>query len=96
MNESSKLKDTDIEYIYTSEFDLWKDTVVEEYNFINNALKHVIGESLTAREVVELGVVKNTYSNGVIIYINYTSKNKIVDGVTVEAINYALGGEYNG
>jgi hypothetical protein len=70
--------------------------VVEEYNFINEALKHVIGESLVSREVVEIGVVKNTYSNGVIIYINYTSANKLVEGITVGAVNYALGGEYNG
>jgi hypothetical protein len=96
MNESSLLKDTDIEYLYTSEFDLWKDTVIEEYNYINDALKHVIGQSLVSREVVELGVVKNTYSNGVIIYVNYTSSNKVVDSITVEASNYALGGVING
>ena len=92
MNEASKLKDTDIEYIYTSQFDLWKDTVVEEYNFINNALKHVIGEQLTSRVVLEQGIIKNTYTNGVIIYINYTSNDKIVDGITVSAQAYALGG----
>jgi hypothetical protein len=51
---------------------------------------------LVSREVVELGVVKNTYSNGVIIYVNYTSSNKVVDSITVEASNYALGGVING
>lgn len=96
MNESSLLKDTDIEYIYTSQFDLWKDTIVVEYGYINNALKHVIGESLVEREILELGVVKNTYSNGVIIYINYTSKSKVIDTITIEAENYALGGDING
>ena len=92
-NPSSLLKDTDIEYIYTSEFDLWKDTVVTEYTFINNALKNVIGETLVSREVPSQGIVKNTYSNGVIIYINYTSTDKVVEGITVGAINYALGGD---
>ena len=92
-NPSSLLKDTDIEYIYTSEFDLWKDTVVEQYDFINDALKHVIGETLVSREVPVQGIVKNTYSNGVIIYINYTSTDKVYEGVTIGAINYALGGD---
>jgi hypothetical protein len=96
MNESSLLKNTDIEYIYTSQFDLWKDTIVFEYNYINDALKHVIGESLILREVIEQGVVKNTYSNGVVIYINYTSKTKVIDNITIDPSNYALGGEYNG
>jgi hypothetical protein len=96
MNESSLLKDTDIEHLYTSEFNLWKDTIIEEYTYINNALKHVIGQSLVSREVVDLGLVKNTYSNGVIIYINYTSSNKVIDSITVEASNYALGGVING
>ena len=93
MNPSSLLKDTDIEYIYTSEFDLWKDTVVEQYGFINDALKHVIGETLVSREVPVQGIVKNTYSNGVIIYINYTSTDKVYEGITIGAINYALGGD---
>jgi hypothetical protein len=93
MNPSSLLKDTDIEYIYTSEFDLWKDTVVEQYDFINDALKHVIGETLVSREVPVQGIVKNTYSNGVIIYINYTSTDKVYEGITIGAINYALGGD---
>ncbi len=93
MNPSSLLKDTDIEYIYTSEFDLWKDTVVEQYDFINEALKHVIGETLVSREVPVQGIVKNTYSNGIIIYINYTSTDKVYEGITIGAINYALGGD---
>ena len=92
-NPSSLLKDTDIEYIYTSEFDLWKDTVVEQYDFINDALRHVIGETLVSREVPVQGIVKNTYSNGVIIYINYTSTDKVYEGITIGAINYALGGD---
>jgi len=96
MNEASLLKNTDIEYLYTTQFDLWKDTIVFEYNYINEALKHVIGESLVSREVVEQGLVKNTYSNGIIIYINYTSRTRVIDDITIEASNYALGGEYNG
>ncbi len=92
MNESSLLKDTDLEYIFTSEFDLWKDTVVFEYNYINDALKHVIGEPLVAREVIMTGLVKNTYANGKIIYVNYTSTDKVVDSITVDAFDYYVGG----
>ena len=95
MNEASNLKNTDIEHIYTSQFDLWKETVVEEYEYINNALKLVIGESLVSRVTLIPGLVKNTYSNGVIIYINYTSKTQVVDDVTIESLSYALGGDAN-
>jgi len=92
-NESSLLKDTDIEYIFTSQFDLWKDTVVEEYNDINNALKEVIGYGIKSREVLQLGLVKVTYDNNVSIYINYTTSDKTVEGITVLALDYLVRGE---
>ena len=45
---ASLLKDTDLRRYFTTEFDRWKDTIVSEYDYINNALKHVNGEYITA------------------------------------------------
>ena len=96
MNKVSDLKNTDVNNIYTSEFALWKETIVDEYSFINDALKYVKGETMISRETVLPGVVKNTYSNGIIIYINYSSSSKTIDGITVGATTYVLGGGFNG
>jgi len=44
-------------------------------NYINEALKHVLNESIINREIIDLGVVLVTYSNGVKIVINYSNSN---------------------
>ncbi len=89
---SSKLKETDLDSLYTTEFELWKDTVVLEYHYINDALKHVNGARIDAREVLDLGIVKVRYDNGVDIYINYTSQDYTAGSITIPAYDYALGG----
>lgn len=90
--QASYLKDTDISYYFTTEFDLWKDTVVSEYQYVNDALRHVDGQGIVGRTVIEAGLVKVTYSEGSVIYINYTSQDKTVDEGIVRAMDYLVGG----
>ena len=89
---SSELKDTDLKRYFTTEFDLWKDTVVLEYDYINNALKHVNGAYITSRDVLDYGIVKVSYSNAVDIYINYTTNDFTVGSITVPSMDYYVGG----
>lgn len=88
---SSSLKDTDSAYLFTTEFDLWKQTITQTYDYVNRALKHVDGEYITSRVVLDSGIVKVTYSNDVEIYINYTTDEYIGD-VTIPALDYYVGG----
>ncbi len=89
---SSNLSGTDIERYFATQYDAWSDTIVEQYHFINDALRHTMGETVVAREVVETGVVKVTYSNDVEIIINYTNGDVVYDGDLVEALNYRVRG----
>lgn len=89
---SSYLKDTDISNFFTTEFSLWKNSVVEEYNYINGALKYVDGEAIINREVLDLGIVRVTYANNVEIYINYTSSAYTYNSITINPMDYYVGG----
>lgn len=91
---SSELKDTDVAGFFTTEFDLWKDTIVEEYNYINDALKLVSTSSIVSRTVLDYGVVVVGYSNGVDIYINYSSSDYLVGAtdIIIPAMDYYVGG----
>ena len=89
---SSHLSQTDIEHLYATRFSSWEATVIEEYNFINQALSHVINASIINREVMDLGVVKVSYSNGVDIIINYTSQVFTEGDMIVEPMNYLVRG----
>lgn len=89
---ASKLKETDLGRYYTTEYSKWKDTVVEQYNYINDALKYVNGAQIVARDVLDLGIVKIQYSNNVTIYVNYTSSDYVTGTITIPSMDYYVGG----
>jgi hypothetical protein len=80
-NSPNLLLNTKSEHIYTSAFSDWEAEIKDQYNYINDALAAVVGAKLTTRTILDLGFVKNSYDNGVTIYINY-SQNHYSDGST--------------
>jgi len=89
---SSNLRGSDIERYYSTNFTNWEQSVIDEYNFINDALKHVRGQTIESRIVLETGVVKVTYSNDVTIVINYTSQDVAYDAQIIPPYDYLVGG----
>lgn len=89
--KSSKfLQDTSLEFIYSSSYRDLNDAVKTYYHFVNDALKHVYGESIMYREVIQNGVIKVTYSNETIIYINYLDEPYNHQGTIIQAKNYVV------
>jgi hypothetical protein len=75
---------------YTTEFNQYKDEIVETYQYVNNALKHVLNETIEQRIVLETGLVRIEYSNGVIIYVNYNYQSKLTAHGFVLPRNYRV------
>lgn len=91
---SYKLKNTASKYLFTSMYDDWKDTIIDQYQFVNNGLKYVINATIEDRQVLDGGVVKVIYSNGISIIINYTDNDYIYNGQVISGKNYRVfGGE---
>ena len=64
--------------------------MLDQYDKIKTQLDQVVGYQIVDREVVKLGVVKVTYSNGVNtkdIVVNYTQTSEIVDSKTVNPMS---------
>ena len=90
-NEASSLLDeTSMNYIYASKYDDYKEAINVYYDFVNNALKHVIGSNIVNREVIKQGLVKIEYSNNVKIIVNYLNNDETYLGQTVKAKNYLV------
>lgn len=85
-----KMKYTNASMYFTTEYAIFKDQIIDEYHYVNNALKHVVGESIVNREVLALGVVKVTYSNGAKIYINYSNQAYNAKGILIQAQDYEV------
>jgi len=87
---SSKLRYTNSEGLYTSEYKLWEGEIKSFYNYCNNALKGVTNASMVSHEYLDAGVCKITYSNGVKIYINYNASPTVVESVNIAPLSYEV------
>lgn len=90
--DSSEMKDTGLNRYYATTFTVWKGEAVEIYNRVNDALKHVSGAMIVNHEILDGGVRKVTYDNGVSIYINYGSETQKVGGMEIPAMSYRMEG----
>lgn len=89
---TSNLKNTAYQDNYSTEFDIWCDDIISMYNEVNSVLSYLSAETIEEHEYLDNDLVKVTYSNSQVIYINYSDKNKRADGLTIPAKDYLLGG----
>ncbi len=92
--DSSKLIYTNSSNLYSLEYTSYRDTIVE-YDKALRELSGKIGDScIISHEIADSGLVKVTYDNGVIVYINYTGSELTDGGISVGALSYTVkGGE---
>lgn len=79
--------------MYSTEFALYEEKIQNIYGQVNNILRQVQGFRWTGREVIENGVVVNTYVKGNetrYVVINYTGNDVAVRGITVPALTAAV------
>jgi hypothetical protein len=69
--EGHELRYTHYEYLFTTEYNLWKDQIIETTNHIDSILNAVSGAKMTSHRYLAEGVVEVIYSNGKQIIINY-------------------------
>lgn len=90
---ASEMKYTALNKFYATKYDNWCDEAVSVYNEVNGILKYVSGETIVKHEIRDSGVRAVTYSNGVVIYVNYTDYDAVEDGITIPAHGYRKGGK---
>ncbi|WBL14659.1 DUF5696 domain-containing protein [Sutcliffiella sp. NC1] len=76
--------------LYTSQFSVWEQEIVNQYELVQESLGQVEGATIESRYVHKDGVVEVTYSNGVSIIVNYTNQTFVQDGITVEATDFKV------
>lgn len=89
------LIDTDSNDLYTSQFENWKDLLLEQYEAVSE-LDALVGDSTIAfREVLDQGIVEVTYSNGTTVTVNYTQTPYETELGTISEQGYLIseGGE---
>lgn len=87
---TSEMKYSGLNGLYTTTFSVWKDKAVSIYHALNECLRQVSGATIASHRIVSEEVRVVTYSNGTTIYINYGTQDTSVDGVTIPALGYAI------
>lgn len=77
--------------IYSSEYSVYRDTIIEYTSELQALNAKVAGAHIVGHKIMDNGVTKVTYDNGVMVYVNYSSTAQTVDGTTVEAMSYKVG-----
>jgi len=84
---TSRLKNTDISYFYTTQMDRWETSIIESHQFIESAMAPTLNQTLVRRDVPMPGVVKKVFDNGTVQYINYQSRSVTIDDITLDALD---------
>ena len=90
--DSSLLNKTEQQDLFAVDYSYWKDLIPEIYAEYERFYEQVKDASIVAHELFEkddnLRII--TYSNGVKVYINYSDEPAVIDGVSVEALDYQI------
>lgn len=85
-----KLRNTGADGLFSSTFTDWEPELVSTYSEYRQNFSKILGVRMTGHEVLGIDERKVTYENGTVIYINYSDKDKVIEGVTVPAKNYVV------
>lgn len=87
---TTKLLYTKARNYYSTEYADFREQIIENYQYINNALSQVHGARIIAREVLDAGIVKVSYENGKAIYLNYRSTDYKFGEIYLQAKDYLV------
>lgn len=79
-----KLRHTNLEYLFTTEFALWKDTILAMNQEVGGKLADLKAMTIVYHRYVAPGIAETTYSDGTIILVNYTASAYDHEGIVVE------------
>lgn len=90
--ESSAMKYSGLNTLYSTQYQNWMEDADTIYQKVNAALKYVVNSTVTDYEILQNGVKKITYDNGVIFYINEGSSAALAQNIAVPAKSYVMEG----
>ena len=88
--ESSELINTNSSDIYSSQYDVFKSTIIEYDAELRDIYEKTEGATIVDHVILDNSVRVVTYSNGTRIYINYSQSSQTVDGVQMDAMSYCI------
>lgn len=86
------LKGSEYEDLISLDYTLWLEQAVESWKRVEMALTAVDGARISDHRSMGSQLFKTTYDNGAYVLVNYSDEEQVVEGLTVPARGYAIGG----
>ena len=87
---SSQLIYTNSSDIYSSEYRVYRDTILSYTKELAAVYEKTEGACIVGHEILGNGITVVTYDNGVKIYLNYSAEAQNADGHTLEGMTYEV------
>ncbi len=85
---SDKLKTSTQRDLYSVDYGIWADTMVDYYKQANGVLKGLGNDTIVEHEYPQKNLAVVTYSSGIKIAVNYNDINVSVEGISVPAQSF--------
>lgn len=87
--ESSTFLNTNLNYIYSSQFDTWKETAISNYKELASVFNGYCDKYITDHMVITPEVRCTVYGDELAILVNYSDTDYEYNGIKVSAKGYA-------
>lgn len=90
--DASVLQDTKYTEYFATNYDLWKETIVENYERFSKDFAGTFDETITGHSMVAENVYMTEYSNGLSVIVNYNYNPVTYMGSQIPARDYVVKG----
>ncbi len=87
--ENSVFLNTNFNYIYSSQFNTWKESAISNYKTLSSVLNGYCDDYITDHEIITDKVRATTYGDELVVLVNYSSAEYDCYGIKVPAEGYA-------
>ncbi len=88
--ESSVFLNTRLNYIYSSQYNTWKDTAAADYKTLAGVLNGYCDKEITDHEIITENVRATTYDGKMVVVVNYGSDAYNLGGTEIAGFGYAV------
>ena len=90
---TDKISNTQYDTLYADDYKNWIDDAISAYNAIRPIMAKISDSRMIAHTVLENGVRRTSYENGISVIVNYNQYDVMVDGNRIQANGYyVIGG----
>ena len=90
---SSGLLYTNSNDLYSTEYGAYRDTIIRYDRELRALAEKTAGAVITGHEKLAGDVRRVTYSNGTVVYVNYSEAEQTADGITLPPTSFRTGGD---